>query len=111
MSSSSLWMRVDPQQRIPFSLIIFLFRKPGDWGWQYLNTIFTERRGGPTFRSTIQVPRGLFIHTVKLGPDPPKPYSLSRAAFGPCYNPYALVTVFGLMCVLLRVTYCVSGNV
>lgn len=39
-------------------------------------------------------PEAYIIHTIKLGPEPPKPYSLSRAAVRVCHNPYALVIVF-----------------
>lgn len=93
----SLYLSVDesgPSARTdPFPSLPFLFTKPGDWGWQYLNTIITGRRGSPSFRNTTQAPRGLYSHTIKLGPEPPKPYSLSRAAFRVCHNLYALVTV------------------
>lgn len=77
-------MRADPQRLIPFPSLPFLFTKPGGQGWQDLNTAITGRRGGP---------RGLYIHTIKPGPGPPKPYSPSRAAFRVCHNLYALVTV------------------
>lgn len=106
-----------PSTADPFSLIIFLFRKPGDWGWQYLNTIFTGKRGGPSFRYTIQFPKGLFIHSVKLvlGPEPPKPYSPQQGCFQTmlqslCFGDCVLFNVCATKCPMLSLWECLANS-
>lgn len=75
--SSSLWMRADPQWLI-FPRYLFSSESLGIGD----GSILTPSLQGEDI-----------IHTIKLGPEPPKPYSLSRAAFRVCHNPYALVIV------------------
>lgn len=67
----------------PFSLITFS-QSLGIGDGRILTPPLQGEGGGP---------RGLYIHTIKPGPEPPKPYSPSRAAFRVCHNPYALATV------------------
>lgn len=85
-------MRVDPQWLI-FPHYLFSSESLGIGDGSILTPSLQGEEVAQHLGTRPRPPEVYIIHTIKLGTEPPKPYSLSRAAFRVCHNPYALVIV------------------
>lgn len=83
--SSSLWMRADPQWLI-FPRYLFSSESLGIGDGSILTPSLQGEEAAQHLDTRPRPPEAYIIHAIKLGTEPPKPYSLSRAAFRVCFG-------------------------